>query len=1286
MPAERQQDAKDPAQPPPDSGFRQQARASGGSTIVQVGGDFTVNTTARLVELFEDDPIGECPYPGLLPFEEGQAKWFFGRDQDLAALRERLDRAAGEGGPVVLIGASGAGKSSLLRCGLLSAVAANGHGKPRSREWPRRVLTPGAEPVLALAEAMSPLTGEPAEVLLARWTAEPASARTSLCATLKGRLLVVIDQFEEVFTATNEPRRADFLRLLDSISAGTGAPAMVVLGLRADFYGHCLSDPWLREAVRDDPVQLGPIERHDLERVVLGPAEQVGLTVQPDLREALLADMGTGAVGEDASGRLPLLAHALRATWLKRSGKTLTLAGYQDTGGIHGAIAATADRVFAKLDESGQEAARAVFLRLVRIGDDTLEDTRRHITREELAFGFPDPDAVAQVVVAYTQRRLLGQQRAGLTITHEALLHAWPRLRSWIDADRTSHVFRQELEARVQSWELADRDASALQRGTMLENAEQWALQHPRDVTDPISHFLSISRTAEYRRRRRRRILVAALTVLALVATVTAGVAIVEQREAATQERLAQARVVAQQAKNLMAAQPGLAAQLAIAAYQLDHDSGRSALVGALGAPGTYDAADAVVDFAQTRDSSMLALSTGNAIALWSSAGHALGRINDLRAGPVALSHDGRITAAGTEETTDSTIRLWDTADPSHPRPLVTLPASRSEVTGVAIDAGKGRLAAATRAGPILLWDITDPGRPRELPALAGHPGGTESLAFPSTGPAVLASAGADHVVRVWRLAGTEVADAKPVEIADFAGSKSDSDGYLTKVTHRVAFTPDGQGLATSGDNDGLSLRLWDLKNPAPRLAAESKATFLCDIDTFRMITISDNPNTTMATLCSGEIQLWQLTGTHSIVEEGHIAADSRDTGTMLFQAKENVLLTATRSGVWKRNVNDPTHTGALGTFGVKHPGLTMGFALSSGPRQLVAVAGSDSGELWQITDDGTLHTALLTKFPPSSFFAGKSAAFSPGGDVLAISENTTKSEEWIHPVIRLRDTTKPDVPIIATIDSELDNSAEDLKFSADGKVLSLVDSNDYTAGRRKPPTVKLFDVAEPKQPRLIATLPGVEPQFTTFSPVGRLLVVNRAGGIQPWDISNAHAPVPQPGISFGPGTDVTGSAFSPDGKTLAVGDSGGTVRLYKVADNRLTGPVSTFRAPGSQAYHITFSPDGRTLAIPATSGGLDGESTGPRIELWDISDPLVPVLEANVRDRQVDEDTAGPVAYVHDGRALVTAAPGQWINMWSTDPDRDWATLCRQAGDPITPEQWRKYLPHHPFTPPCPS
>ncbi|HET6857772.1 MAG TPA: hypothetical protein VFH94_11870, partial [Streptomyces sp.] len=268
-----------------------------------------VRSTRRSIAATTTD---ECPYPGLQAFGIDQAAWFFGRDTAIGTLLVRLDARLRAGGPVAVVAPSGAGKSSLLSAGLLPHLAQGALAAPGSADWPHVQLTPTAWPTRELATRLAE----------AGWDREQRTAR----------LVVIVDQLEELFIlCTSEDERHRFVDMLAALAhaapeRGRGPDALVVLGLRSDFYSPCASHPWLREALEHGQLLLGPLTETQLREAILYPAREVGLDVEPGLVELLLRDLGVdgGDPGYDA-GRLPLLAHALRATWQMRSGHVLTV-------------------------------------------------------------------------------------------------------------------------------------------------------------------------------------------------------------------------------------------------------------------------------------------------------------------------------------------------------------------------------------------------------------------------------------------------------------------------------------------------------------------------------------------------------------------------------------------------------------------------------------------------------------------------------------------------------------------------------------------------------------------------------------------------------------------------------------------------------------------------------------------------------------------------------------------------------------------------------------------------
>lgn len=449
----------------------------------------------------------QCPYPGLRSFTAADSALFHGREHAVTDVLVRLSRQSATSGPLLVVGASGAGKSSLLRAGVLPALAT------AAQPWPQLVTTPGPHPVRTLAARLAPVADADPDGL-ARWMHERPAEFGRLCARIGdergGRLVLVVDQFEELFTATAPNERAGFATLL-----ANAWPALVVLAVRADFVDQCLRLASLRTALAY-PYPLGPLSAHDLERVIVEPAHAAGLTVEDGLVDRLITDIDAGNGGGHDPGALPRLAHALRQTWQNRAGSTLTLKGYQDTGGVDRAVALTADGVHNRLSEPDRAVLRAALLRMVTVLDGG-GVARRKAPRGEI----PEP-----VLARLVEARLVTADVDGVALAHDALLTAWPRLREWVEQDRQGLVLRQHLGQAASSWQASGRDDGELYRGARLAATLEWA-QGRTDLTGAEHGFLRESSRVQQRTTRRLRGLVtglAAFLVVALVAGVLAAV------------------------------------------------------------------------------------------------------------------------------------------------------------------------------------------------------------------------------------------------------------------------------------------------------------------------------------------------------------------------------------------------------------------------------------------------------------------------------------------------------------------------------------------------------------------------------------------------------------------------------------------------------------------------------------------------------------------------------------------------------------------------------------------
>ena len=742
----------------------------------------------------EREPDGDRPpYVGLAAYQAGDADRFFGRERLIDDLVDRLARQPF----VAVFGASGAGKSSLLRAGLLARWQA---GAERRRVT---LFTPGAHPLEECAVALSRLTG-----------CLPGDIRTELDSDRRGlhrmirhaladqpgeaELVLLVDQFEEVFTLCpdQDERRRFVDALLTAVRDGDGR-CRLVLGVRADFYGHCTAYPELVEALRDSQVIIGPMTPDELRLAITQPAVRSGYAVET----ALLAELVSHANGQ--VGALPLLSHALLETWRRRRGNTLTRSGFQAAGGLDGALAQTAESVFDRLSERRQRVAKHLMLRLTAIGEGT-EDTKRRLTRAELD---DDPDN-RLVLDELARARLITLDRDAAEISHEALIRSWPRLRDWLDEDREGLRLHRGITEATDAWEALGRDGSALFRGTRLARAREWVWRHDTALAGRERDFIAASAAAEEAERRaarrssrRLRQAVALLSVLLVLTVGATTYAVTAEHAAARQRNTALSRIVAGKASAIRRTDPALAAQLSLAAYRLSPTpEARESLLAAFPYPyrrlsGHTANVNSVVF---TPDGHTLATSSHDqTVRLWDVTDPAHPRAGAIVMGghgaavnAAAFRPDGRVLATASR---DRTARLWEVTDWHHATLLATLGAHRAEVNAVAFsDDGRTAVTVSTDR-TARVWAVADPRQPREIATLAGHRDAVMTVAF-RPGGGLLATGGSDSTIALWDLTGRT-----PPRFLT---------GHRGPVTW-VAFSPDGRRLA-SASQDGTA-KVWDV-------------------------------------------------------------------------------------------------------------------------------------------------------------------------------------------------------------------------------------------------------------------------------------------------------------------------------------------------------------------------------------------------------------------------------------------------------------------------------------------
>ena len=434
-----------------------------------------------------------CPFKGLASFDVDDAEFFFGRERLVAAMVARL-----AGAPLMgIVGPSGSGKSSALRAGLLPALAAG--VLPGSDSWALALLRPGEHPRHALE--------------LATADAPPG-----------GTLLIAVDQFEETFTACrDEIERAEFADALVAAASNPRRRTLVLVAVRADYYGRCASYPVLWPLLGANQAPVGPMSRDELRRAIELPARRAGLIVEPELVEALIADV------EGEPGALPLLSTALLELWQQRDGRHMRLSAYRASGGVHRAVARLAERAYERLEPEQQETARRILLRLAGEGEGEAA-VRRRVQLSEL-----EGEGVGDVLSVLATDRLVTIGEDEVEVAHEALLREWPRLRGWLEEDTQGRHLHHQLSTAGREWDAGGRDPGELHRGARLTAALDWFRERENDLNVGERAFLDASRAAAERSQRRLRAVLAGVATL-LVLAVIAGAVALEQRANARDE------------------------------------------------------------------------------------------------------------------------------------------------------------------------------------------------------------------------------------------------------------------------------------------------------------------------------------------------------------------------------------------------------------------------------------------------------------------------------------------------------------------------------------------------------------------------------------------------------------------------------------------------------------------------------------------------------------------------------------------------------------------------------
>src|SRR5580693_2515991 len=1058
-----------------------------------------------------EDPLWpDCPYLGLVPFEEHDARLFYGRSELAEQLVRRLSQRLDGTGMLLVAGESGSGKSSLLRAGLMPRLAAGALG-PGSAVWPRRVIRPAASPLRELAICLGEVADSDPVSLYRSLSATPGEApmlvaqavraatgrgvdpgsdgSAGAAAVAPSRLVLVVDQFEEAFTAQDidagHGALEAFIAALHAaatIPVGPHGlpPAVVIAAVRADYLGRLIAYPPLKAALDAGPFTVGPMSEAEVRLAVTGPAAEAGLAVEPAVVEAVIAELRDGA-GEGLGGRvLPLMSQAMAATWERREGNELTLRGYRRAGGVADAVNRGAQAAYDALTTSQKDAARLVFAQLTVITADG-QVARRRCRRADLSSqGTQLAADIDAVIGVFSAQRLLVLGHDSVEIAHDALLQAWKQLRGWLGDDQFDRVLYSQVVTDAATWDSNSQDSAFLYRpgrlAAVAAAAARWQGAPTRYPKLPATSeaFLAAAHNAARRATRRRRSVIAGLLALTVIALSAAGIAVHDaanaSRQAANasqQHAIALSRQLAAESLAVDSTSPFTARRLAVAAWRVfPTDQAGTALASLL---------------MEQQQEGILPGDPAN-----------------LGVTAVAFSPGGKLLAAAQA---NGYVRLWNpvTGQPVG-SPLLASTSPQSRVDGVAFSPDGKLLASADGDGTVRLWNPSNR-QPVGAPLPADPGGDVAAVAFSPDGK-LLATADTDGTVRLWNPStGRSVGAPFPAS----TGVENGVDG--------VAFSPDGKLLA-SADGDG-TVRLW---NPATRQAP--RARFPAVAGGVKGVAFSPDGKLLASADGDGTVRLWDPV-TQQLVSDFH-AETGPDSYVNEVAFSPDGKLLASADGDGTVHLWNPATRQASGAFSGQNE------VAFSPDGKLLAVADSDGTvRLWDLVTGQPAGAALEAD-------AGGSVnglAFSPDGKLLAAAYGDGTVRLW-NPVTGQ--------PAGAALEADAGGGVNGLAFSPDGKLLAAA----YGDG-----TVRLWNpvTGQPAGAALEADAGGGV-NGLAFSPDGKLLAAAYGDGtVRLWNpVTGQAVGVPLP-AGTSPGESVSGVAFSPDGKLLASADADGTVRTWQM-------------------------------------------------------------------------------------------------------------------------------------------
>ncbi|BAY98377.1 pentapeptide repeat-containing protein [Tolypothrix tenuis PCC 7101] len=1150
-----------------------------------------------------------CPYKGLAAFEfnDSDPKYFYGR----TALTDSLLENIRQGNFLAVIGASGSGKSSVVKAGLLYQLKL-GKRLGGSDQWVIKTFRPGKYPMQSLARVFG--HGEElatAEELLNKG----ASGLTQLIQTkLRSlelshelepdantqRFILVIDQLEEVFTlCQNERERQRFFECF--LGALNNSLLTVVVTMRADFFGKCAEQEYagLAQKIQANLITVTPMNKKELTEAITQPAYQVGLEVQRELVEQMLADV-------EGPGTLPLLQYTLTELWRKREVNRLTLAEYSRLGGVKGTLQKRADEVYDAFETQEEKAtAKRIFIELTHLGEG-IEDTRRQVFKTELINSQESAAVVEQVLSKLADARLVvtselqarGESEKTVTVVdvaHEALIRYWPKLRSWVTENRVAIRIERKIEAAAQEWESKNKSKDYLFTGPKLAEAENFLQEYGE--LGLLSHLASefVQKSIQQRRRNRWFQLGAVASFVAVVAigAIASTIFGLESRkqEAIAKEQAQNAKTQEAKAKKfaeesrqqeaIAKQQTAIAKTQEAKAREFAKESRQQEAIAKQQTAIAKNQEAKAKEFAQeSRQQEAIAKNQEARATKFAKESHKQEVIAKQQAKIASLREKAAniknlLLIQTNVEPLILAIQATGESQSSLNKVLSEVQSSLSEaievirernifsghidnVNRLAFSPDGKYIVSSSRDNTVRLWDTNG----KLLHILNGHTDSIRAVAFSSDSKYIVTGSD-DKTLRLWDTNG------KLLHILN---------GH-TNIVNTVAFSPNGKYIVSGSDDN--TLRLWNISGQLLHILKDHT-------DSIRAVAFSPDGKYIVSGSDDNTLRLWDISGQLLHILNGHTdsiraVAFSPDGKHIVSGSEDSTLRLWDVNGQLLHTLNG--HTEEVNTV-----------AFSPDGKHIVSGSEDSTLRLWDTNGN------LLYTFNDHTGSVN-AVAFSPDGKYIVSGSDDKTLKLW---------DTNGD--LLYTLDGHT-GSVNAVAFSPDGK---------YIVSGSEDKTLRLWDTNGDLHYTLIDHTNIVN--AVVFSPNGKYIVSDSSDNtLKLWNINgkllhtlNSHT------------KPVLPVAFSPDGKYIVSGSSDNTLKLWDTNGNLL----HTLNGHTDIVNAIVFSPNGKYIV----SGSFDNT-----LRLWDTNGDLLYTLNSHTKP-------VVALAFSPDGKYIISGSYDKTLNLWDAN------------------------------------